>query len=170
MKSIFINARQIFILTAIFLSTGLFMSCEKAPLDTENTTDSQYSTEIKTELFNVESNMWIDNNNKTEYTYECEALKNSSNCKSIKLFIKTPIDHENPNLWSELPNGDVFYEVNSNTITIGRPIDWIKKDCIFKVELEVVNSNIPKTDYNHIRKVDRIDESRPSSYIIDDTL
>lgn len=80
------------------------------------------------------------------------------------------MNHINPVLWSELPNGDVFYEVNSNFITIHRPEDWVKKDCIFKVELEVEGSNIPKTDFDKTRRVDRVDKTKSSSYIINDTL
>jgi hypothetical protein len=168
MKYNLLNTSQTLIFIALFLTTGLFTSCEKAELDTGNINNLQNQPSTITEFFFVEEDMWSGSATTAQYSYSSDNLNKKDLDKEVKLFVKTRKEHSSPNIWMELPTNDLYFTIRGNVVNIYCPADWPKKDCTFKLEIGPSATAVPKTDFDNSRNVRRVDMSKASSKIIDD--
>ncbi len=140
MNLILSTLKQATILIAIFLSFGILTSCEKVEDEQTPTTTNLNDSKVLTEIFVVQKADWQGNQSGIQTTFYCSLLDKSTTYKSVSVFIKTPMNHRNPEIWKELPFDKAYFKISNNEISIFRSSDWEAEECTFMIEVEMEDS------------------------------
>jgi len=97
----------------------------------------------------VDCSQWQDNgNNQDQVTLDSDLLKNFQDYNQIQVFVRAQkSDAIEGDIWIELPNGSINYNVDNNTLTALKSYDYNPAYLTFKVQIRVKNPS-SKREHN----------------------